>query len=121
MQKVFAFRLPDVSIGHPNAFYSWVNSHINPSTPVKETNILEIEYRLTSESSLPLIKNDTHYELYLDIYKQPGSKDDSYSLSLSYPKDWDLEIYKGLTNIENNLNSRFELSSDKNFFISWIR
>lgn len=39
MQKVFAFRLPEVSIGHPNAFYSWVNSHINPSTPVQETAI----------------------------------------------------------------------------------
>lgn len=56
MQKVFAFRLPDVSIGHPNAFYSWVNSHINPSTPVKETNIStknleEIFNRITAEKN----------------------------------------------------------------------
>lgn len=56
MQKIFAFRLPDVSIGHPNAFYSWVNSHINPSTPVKETNIStknleDIFNRITAEKN----------------------------------------------------------------------
>ena len=57
----------------------------------------------------------------LDIYKQPGSRMESYSLSITYPQEWTLENSRGLTRIENTANRRFELSSDQHFSISWVR
>lgn len=94
------------------------------NVPAKETKTLDIKYRLVGKpntANFPLLKNDTHYEMNLNIYKQPGSKNDAYTLTVNYPTDWNIETYKGLTNIENILTSRFELSSDKDLFISWQR
>jgi len=92
--------------------------------PIKETDTLEIKYRVIKDSNTSnfvLIKADSHYEMYLDIYKQPGSRKDSYNLSISYPEAWVIESNEGLTRIENNVNRRFELSSDQEFYISWQR
>ncbi len=92
--------------------------------PVKETLTVEIKYRLSKEnegSNFPLEKNDTNYEIDIDIYKQPGSRKDSYNFSLSFPQDWVVENNDGLTRIENIVNRRFELSSDQHFYISWQR
>lgn len=92
--------------------------------PIKETMTLEIRYRVTKDSNssiFALEKNETHYTFDINIYKQPGSKKDSYNLTLTYPETWTLESNEGLTRIENNLNRRFELSSDQSFNISWQR
>lgn len=92
--------------------------------PIQKTLTLEIKYRLNkiNESSyFPLLKTDTNYQMNINIFKQPGSRNDSYSLSLSYPSEWIVENSEGLTRIENNVNRRFELSSDQHFYISWQR
>lgn len=92
--------------------------------PIKETSTLEVKYRITKDSegsNFLLKKNDTHYEMDIDIYKQPGSRKDSYNFSLSYPQTWVIESNEGLTRIENIVNRRFELSSDQHFNISWQR
>lgn len=92
--------------------------------PIKETQTLEIKYNIVkgdSSSEFALRKGESQYELDLDIYKQPGSRKDSYNLSISYPETWIIESSDGLTRIENNVNRRFELASDQNFYISWQR
>lgn len=90
--------------------------------PIKTTSTFEIEYQISSHDFGPdffLRESDTRYELDLNIYKQPGSKKDAYNLSVIYPEDWEIENSEGLTRIENNINRRFELSSDQHFYISW--
>lgn len=92
--------------------------------PIKETSILELKYRLErgeNDTEFFLKKGDSHYEMNIDIYKQPGSRKDAYNFSLSYPEGWVIESSEALTRIENNVNRRFELSSDQAFYISWQR
>jgi len=94
------------------------------NTPINDTKVLEIKYRLTKSSdstSFTLVKNDTHYEMDIDIYKQPGSKKDAYNISINYPPEWNIESSESLTPIESSISGRFELSSDKHFFLSWQR
>ena len=94
------------------------------NVPIKETYTLEIKYRIEkgeNTSDFFLQKGDNHYDIGIDIYKQPGSRKDAYNFSLSYPQDWVIESSEGLTRIENNVNRRFELSSDQYFYISWQR
>lgn len=92
--------------------------------PIKETLTLEVKYNINkgnSDTNFLIQKTDTHYEMDIDIFKQPGSRKDAYNFSLSYPEDWIIESSEGLTRIENNVNRRFELSSDEHFFLSWQR
>ncbi len=92
--------------------------------PIKETSILELKYRVErgeNNTEFFLKKEDNHYEMNIDIYKQPGSRKDAYNFSLSYPEGWVIESSEALTRIENNVNRRFELSSDQAFYISWQR
>ena len=94
------------------------------NVPIKETYTLEIKYRIEKGSSSVeffLKKTDSHYEMDINIYKQPGSRKDAYNFSLTYPEAWVIESSEGLTRIENNVNRRFELSSDQHFFITWQR
>ena len=94
------------------------------NVPIKETYTLEIKYRIEkgeNTSDFFLQKGDNHYNIGINIYKQPGSRKDAYNFSLSYPQDWVIESSEGLTRIENNVNRRFELSSDQYFYISWQR
>lgn len=96
----------------------WVN------TPIKESKTLEISYRLIKDdnpSNFILRKSDTHYELDINIYKQSGSKKDTYNLSLFYPDNWTVEQTDGLSIIENSASKRFELSSNEHYYISWQR
>ncbi len=92
--------------------------------PTEETLTLELKYRVEKgpeDKEFFISKTDTHYEMGINIFKQPGSRKDAYNFSLSYPEEWVVESSEGLTRIENNLNRRFELSSDQYFFISWQR
>jgi nucleoside-diphosphate-sugar epimerase len=93
------------------------------NTPIQDTATIDIRYRVKNADSsfFPIEKTDTHYNMLLDIYKQPGSRMESYSLSIAYPQEWTLENSRGLTRIENTANRRFELSSDQHFSISWVR
>ncbi len=94
------------------------------TTPTGQTTNFELRYRVSTNAQdiIPLIKKtDTHYEMNIDIFKQPGSRKDAYNFSLSYPQNWVVENSDGLTRIENSVNRRFELASDEHFFISWQR
>lgn len=91
--------------------------------PAGENKTLEISYRLTNteNESFPLQKDDTHYSMDINIYKQPGSRKDAYNLNVTYPETWEIEQNEGMTKIGNQLNRRFELATDENFNISWQR
>jgi hypothetical protein len=92
--------------------------------PIQDTKTLEIEYKLEKDenpSKYVLQKSDTHYKMAIQIYKQPGSKKDSYTLSLNYPSDWKVENAEGLTILENSITRKLDLSSNQYFNISWQR
>jgi hypothetical protein len=94
------------------------------NVPIKENKIVEISYRLSSNIGsvgFPLVKDDTHYYMDIDIFKQPGSRKDAYNLTVLYPQDWDIENNDTLSRIENQLNRRFELATDESFNLSWQR
>jgi hypothetical protein len=55
----------------------------------------------------------------LNIYKQPGTKRESYVLNISYPQDWNVLESDELTTISNQLTRRFDLVSDTEFEVSW--
>lgn len=92
--------------------------------PVGESKTLEISYRVTNSGndiSFPIQKSDTHYNINIDVYKQPGSRKDAYNINIIYPNSWEIESSEGMTNIGNQLNRRFELATDESFNISWKR
>jgi nucleoside-diphosphate-sugar epimerase len=90
--------------------------------PIKTTKTFEIKYQISRadiRTDFFIKESDTRYELDIYIHKQPGSRKDAYNISILYPEDWSIENSDTLSRIENNLNRRFELSSDQNFYISW--
>ncbi len=89
---------------------------------IEENKTLEISYRLSNQdmyNEFPLKDTDTHYNMDIDIYKQPGSKKDAYNLTVLYPESWDIEKSDTLSNIGSQLNKRFELATDESYKISW--
>ena len=94
------------------------------NVPIKENRIVEVSYRLSSDIGnigFPLVKDDTHYYMDIDIFKQPGSRKDAYNLTVLYPQEWEIENNDTLSRIENQLNRRFELATDESFKLSWRR
>ncbi len=94
------------------------------NVPIKENKILEITYRISNENNdilFPISRNDTHYNMNLNIYKQPGSRKDAYNLNIMYPSTWELEKGDNLSSIGYQLSRRFELASDESFNIQWQR
>jgi hypothetical protein len=90
------------------------------NVPPNEMKTLEVSYRLTNTGnnpSFPIQKTDTHYTMSIDIYKQPGSRKDAYNINIIYPNDWEVENSTDMTKIGNQLNLRFELSTDQNFIL----
>lgn len=92
------------------------------NTLAGESNTLVIKYKV-SKSSLgtyfPItIQNDNTF-FDLNIFKQPGTKQESYVLNISYPEDWSVVESNELTSISNQLNRRFDLVSDTEFNITW--
>ncbi len=94
------------------------------NVPIKENKILEVSYRLSRDNdnmSFPIVKDDTHYNMDINIFKQPGSRKDAYNLTVLYPQGWVIESNDTLSSIENQLNRRFELATDESFKLSWQR
>jgi nucleoside-diphosphate-sugar epimerase len=92
------------------------------NTLAGESNTLVIRYKV-SKSALgtyfPLeIQNDNVF-LDLNIYKQPGTKKESYVLNVNYPDSWNVVESDELTSISSQLNRRFDLISDAEFNITW--
>jgi hypothetical protein len=55
----------------------------------------------------------------VNIYKQPGTKRESFVLNIEYPETWNVIESEDLTSISNQLNRRFDLISDTHFEMSW--
>ena len=94
----------------------WFNNTISSN------NTFVLKYRvaqadLGTYSPLTLDNNNAFFNL--NIFKQPGSKKESYVLNISYPENWNILENDGLTTISNQLTRRFDLVSDTNFEISW--
>jgi hypothetical protein len=64
------------------------------------------------------IQNDNVF-FDLNIFKQPGTRRESYVLNIDYPEGWNVIESNDLTTISNQLNRRFDLVSDAEFEVSW--
>ena len=90
------------------------------NVPIQESNSLTIKYRVSeNDVDYPILKENDNVFYKLNIYKQPGTKKESYVLSITYPEDWNILESEELTSISNQLNRRFELVSDTEFNITW--
>jgi nucleoside-diphosphate-sugar epimerase len=92
------------------------------NTPAGGSNNLVLRYSVNKGDLgvyFPLnIQNDNVF-FDLNIYKQPGTKRESYVLNISYPQDWNVLESDELTTISNQLTRRFDLVSDTEFEVSW--
>jgi nucleoside-diphosphate-sugar epimerase len=92
------------------------------NTPVGQNNTLVLRYSISKSAlgvNFPLsIQNDNVF-LDLNIFKQPGTKKESYVLSISHPTEWNVLESDELNAISNQLNRRFDLVSDAEFDVSW--
>lgn len=92
------------------------------NTPVGQNNTLVLKYRVSKGSlgvNFPVsIQNDNVF-FDLNIFKQPGTKKESYVINIGYPSEWNVLESDELTSISNQLNRRFDLVSDAQFEISW--
>ena len=90
------------------------------NVPIQESNSLTIKYRVSeNDVDYPILKENDNVFYKLNIYKQPGTKKESYVLSITYPEDWNILESEELTSISNQLNRRFDLVSDTEFNITW--
>jgi len=92
------------------------------NVPANSTNTLEISYRISRASNtlnFPLEISGKNIFFNLDIFKQAGETSHAYKLDITYPKSWNVESNANLNSIENQLSSRFELSTDQTYHIVW--
>ena len=92
------------------------------NTPIQTVNTLEVHYRITRDSNsinFPLEIAQNNIFLDLNIFKQAGESSHAYKLDITYPKTWNIEESGGLNNISNQLSTRFELSKDAEYKITW--
>jgi hypothetical protein len=92
------------------------------NTPVNSNSTLTIKYRVDRNdlgSYFPLTVQNDNVFFDINIYKQPGTKKESYVLNIGYPAEWNVIESEDLTSISNQLNRRFDLISDTEFEVSW--
>jgi hypothetical protein len=92
------------------------------NTPVNSNNTLTVRYRVDRNdlgSYFPLTLQNDNVFFDINIYKQPGTKKESYVLNIGYPAQWNVIESEDLTSISNQLNRRFDLISDTEFEVSW--
>jgi hypothetical protein len=92
------------------------------NTPSGGSNSLTLRYRV-SKSDLgvyfPLVIQNDNVFFDLNIFKQAGTKKESYVLNINYPETWNIIESNDLTSISNQLNRRFDLITDTEFEVSW--
>jgi nucleoside-diphosphate-sugar epimerase len=87
---------------------------------IQDSNTLIIKYRISdTDIEYPIERQNDNVFYKLNIYKQPGTKKESYVLSVTYPESWNIIESEDLTSISNQLNRRFDLVSDTEFDITW--
>jgi nucleoside-diphosphate-sugar epimerase len=94
----------------------WFNTEIN------STNTLEVSYRLSRSKigeTFPLVSENGNMFLDLNIFKQAGESRHAYKLDVIYPSTWNLQSAESLNSISNQLSSRFDLDTEKEFNINW--
>ncbi len=92
------------------------------NTPVGASNTLNLKYKITKSALgtyFPLTIQTENVFSDISIFKQPGTKKESYVLNVSYPDTWNVIESNELTSISNQLTRRFDLVSDTEFTISW--
>ena len=92
------------------------------NVPINSISNFEISYRIsrsTNSLNFPLEVNDQNVFFNLDIFKQAGETSHAYKLDITYPNTWNVETNSNLNSIENQLTSRFELSTDQKYEIVW--
>jgi len=92
------------------------------NVPIGNINTFEISYRITRSSNslnFPLEVNGQNIFFNLNLFKQAGEVAHAYKLDITYPESWNVESTANLNSIENQLSSRFELSTDQEYQIVW--
>lgn len=92
------------------------------NTPINSISTFEISYRISKSANtinFPLEVNGKNIFFNLNLFKQAGETSHAYKLDITYPKTWNIESTANLNSIENQLSSRFEFSTDKEYQIVW--
>lgn len=92
------------------------------NTNIRSTSSLQIKYKLEKNENdlrFPITINGKENSLDLLIYKQPGTNQDLYDLSIIFPESWATKNTSGMTQAINTLTNRFRLETDKEFKITW--
>lgn len=86
-----------------------------------ETNRFELTYTVsrTDTEYFPILIDGNNIEMDLNIFKQPGTDSDKYSLNVIYPDTWAINQSADMNRAVNQLNSQFELRTDKEFELEW--
>ncbi|MBI2357271.1 DUF4012 domain-containing protein [Candidatus Dojkabacteria bacterium] len=117
IKSVKGFTDTDYQIYLENGFKivgGWMN------VPIQASKSFEIKYTLNEESSYkPIAVNNEDIEFNLSLYKQPGTKDSTLSVNVTYPDSWATVSNGGLDNVLNQLITQTKLDLDYNYSIIW--
>lgn len=89
---------------------------------IQEISSFEISYKILrpdNEAGFPLIIDGNNKELNLDVFKQAGTFQDAYKVTVSYPSDWSVIEAENFTGVSRELTGRFELNKDIPLNIVW--
>lgn len=119
IRSVTGFTETDYQIYLENGFKvigGWLN------VPIQTSKAFEIKYVIGSNSSyqpITIDQEDIQYDL--TVYKQPGTREDTVAVNITYPESWALISNEGLDNVLNQLLTQTKLDKDLNYNIVWNR
>ena len=90
--------------------------------PVLTTKSFKIEYTLTRDEntdSFPLQTYGTTHELNLTIYKHPGFEETPYTITISYPANWNLKTTSPWATSNNSATMHINVDTDTNISAAW--
>lgn len=92
------------------------------NVPIQEVSNFEISYKISRDNysdTFPLTIDGNNKELNLSIFKQAGTFEDAYKVTVTYPTSWNVLQAESFTGVASELNGRFELSKDIPIDITW--
>lgn len=91
------------------------------NVPLNSTNRLEVSYTVNRESGhyFPIEIYENTISFNLLMFKQPGMNNDKQSLTIAYPESWAVTNSADMNRSINQLNSQFELITDKENQLTW--
>lgn len=92
------------------------------TTPIKNTKSLQVKYvleRSLDEDNFPITRSESEKVLDFEVFKQPGTFNDIYDISITFPETWATKQHDGLNQSLNVLTARFTTQQDKEYDVVW--